>query len=188
MRARARFMTAFSRRTQNKDLFAVPKILPLNDFLHFARCAQMRDLTAGPGCGSAILDAPGIRAPAETRINTRLSPDHDRPKPAVTFMLTRVPAHETWRTSAIICQLTKAVAFGYVDFDKAGAILMTLAAAIVPGAFFELLLCRVRHGLQHPVGGAALEWLFAESTNRYARGSISIQRLPHHWRAINCFP
>jgi hypothetical protein len=92
-------MTAFSHRTQNKDSFAAPKILPLNDFSHFARCAQMRDLTAGPCCGSAILDALCIRALAETRMNTRLSLAHDRPKPAVTFMLTRVSAHESWRAS-----------------------------------------------------------------------------------------
>jgi hypothetical protein len=52
--ARARFMMAFSRRTQNKDSFAAPKILPLNDFLHFARCALLRDLTAGPRWGSAV--------------------------------------------------------------------------------------------------------------------------------------
>jgi hypothetical protein len=94
-----RFVAAVSARTQNKDSFAAPKILPLNDFSHFARCAQMRDLTAGPGCGSAILDAPRIRAPEKTRMNTRLSPDHDRPKSAVTLMLTRVPPHERWRTS-----------------------------------------------------------------------------------------
>jgi hypothetical protein len=37
--ARARFMTAFSHRTQIKDSFAAPKILLLNDFLHFAPCA-----------------------------------------------------------------------------------------------------------------------------------------------------
>jgi hypothetical protein len=87
---------AVSARTQNKDSFAAPKILPLNDFLHFVRCAQMRDLAAGPGCGSAILDAPRIRAPAKTRMNTRLSPDHDRPKPTVTFLLTRVSLYERW--------------------------------------------------------------------------------------------
>jgi hypothetical protein len=92
-------MTTFSRRTQNKDSFAAPKILPLNDFSHFARCAQMRDLTAGPCCGSAILDALGIRALAKIRMNTRLSLAHDRPKSAVTFMLTRVSPHERWRAS-----------------------------------------------------------------------------------------
>jgi hypothetical protein len=97
--ARARFMTAFSRRTQNKDSFAAPKILPLNDFSHFARCALLRDLAAGPGRGSAILNAPRIRALAETRMNTRLSLAHDRPKSAVTFMLTRVSPHERWRAS-----------------------------------------------------------------------------------------
>jgi len=90
---------AISSRTPNKDSFAAPKILLLKDFLHFARCTQMRDLTAGPCCGSAILDAPRIRAPAKTRMNTRLSPDHDRPKPAVTFLLTRVSPYERWRTS-----------------------------------------------------------------------------------------
>jgi hypothetical protein len=42
-------MTAFSRRTQNNDSFAAaPKILPLNDFSHFARCVLVRDLTARP--------------------------------------------------------------------------------------------------------------------------------------------
>jgi hypothetical protein len=94
-----RFVAAVSARTQNKESFAAPKILPLNDFLHFAPCVQLRDLAAGPGCDSAILDAPRIRALAETRMNTRLSTAHDRPKPAVTFMLTRVPVHESWRTS-----------------------------------------------------------------------------------------
>jgi hypothetical protein len=45
---------AISRRTQNKDSFAAPKTLPFNDFLHFAPCALVRDLTAGPRCGSAV--------------------------------------------------------------------------------------------------------------------------------------
>jgi hypothetical protein len=47
-------MTAFSHRTQNKDSLAASKTLPFNDFLHFAPCALVRDLTAGPRCGSAI--------------------------------------------------------------------------------------------------------------------------------------
>ena len=46
----------------SKDLFAAPKILPFNDFLHFGRCALVRDLTAGPRCGSASFNAPRIRA------------------------------------------------------------------------------------------------------------------------------
>ena len=33
---------AISSRTQNKDSFAAPKILPFNDFLHFAPCAFAR--------------------------------------------------------------------------------------------------------------------------------------------------
>jgi hypothetical protein len=45
---------AISSRTQNKDSFAAPKILPFNDFLHFAPCALVRDLTAGPRSGSAV--------------------------------------------------------------------------------------------------------------------------------------
>jgi hypothetical protein len=90
---------AVSARTQNKDSLAAPKILLLNDFLHFAPCACLRDLSVGPRCGSPILDAPRIRALAKTRMNTRFPPAHDRPKPAITFMLTRVSAHESWRTS-----------------------------------------------------------------------------------------
>jgi hypothetical protein len=41
-----------SGRTQKKDSFAAPKTLPFNDFLHFAQCGQLRDLTVGPPCGS----------------------------------------------------------------------------------------------------------------------------------------
>ena len=55
--ARARLMTAFSHRTRNKDSFAASKILLLNRFSHFAQCTLVRDLAAGPCCGSAILNA-----------------------------------------------------------------------------------------------------------------------------------
>jgi hypothetical protein len=48
------FVAAVSARTQNKDSLAAPKILPFNDFLHFAPRALVRDLTAGPRCGSPV--------------------------------------------------------------------------------------------------------------------------------------
>jgi hypothetical protein len=55
-------MTTFSRCTQNKDSFAAPKILPFNDFLHFAQPALVRDLTAGPRYGSPASNSPRVRA------------------------------------------------------------------------------------------------------------------------------
>jgi hypothetical protein len=45
------------------------------------------------------LDAPRVRAPAKTRMNTRFPPVHDRLKSAVTFLLTRVSPYEKWRTA-----------------------------------------------------------------------------------------
>jgi hypothetical protein len=36
--ASARFVAAASGRTHDKDSFAAPKVLPFNDFLHFAQC------------------------------------------------------------------------------------------------------------------------------------------------------
>jgi len=86
----ARFVATVSARTQNKDSLAAPKTLPFNDFSHFAQCARLRDLTAGPRCGSASLRRPRIRALAKTRMNTRFSLADDGPKRAVTFLLTRV--------------------------------------------------------------------------------------------------
>jgi hypothetical protein len=55
-------MTAFSRCTQNKDSFAARKILPFNDFLHFAQCALVRDLTTAPRRGSPSSRSPRVRA------------------------------------------------------------------------------------------------------------------------------
>jgi len=91
-------MTAFSRRTQNKDSFAAPKILPLNDFLHFAPCAFAR-FDRRPALRFGGLNAPRIRAPAETRMNARFPPAHDRPKTRRHVHVDTLPAHETWRTS-----------------------------------------------------------------------------------------
>jgi hypothetical protein len=89
--ARMRSVAAFSDRTHKKDSFAAPKTLPFNDFSHFAQCAYLRDLTAGPRCGSTSLRRPRIRALAKTRMNTRFSLADDGPKRAVTIILTRVP-------------------------------------------------------------------------------------------------
>jgi hypothetical protein len=36
---------AVSGRTQNNDSFAAPKIMSFNEFLHFAQCTQLRDLS-----------------------------------------------------------------------------------------------------------------------------------------------
>jgi hypothetical protein len=86
----ARSVAAVSIRTRDKDSFAAPKTLPFNDFSHFAQCAQLRDLAAGPRCGSTSLRRPSVRALAKTRMNTRFSPADDGPKRAVTIILTRV--------------------------------------------------------------------------------------------------
>jgi hypothetical protein len=86
----ARSVAAISGRTQKKDSLAAPKTLPFNDFSHFAPCAELRDLTAGPHCGSASLYRPRVRALSKTRMNTRFSPADDGPKCAVTIILTRV--------------------------------------------------------------------------------------------------
>jgi hypothetical protein len=80
----------FPARTQKKDSQAAQKSLPFNDFSHFAESAGLRDLTAGPRCGSASLRRPRVRALAKTRMNTRFSPAHDGPKRAVTMILTPI--------------------------------------------------------------------------------------------------
>jgi hypothetical protein len=82
---------AFDARTQKKDSHAAPKTLPFNDFSHFGPCAKLRDLTAGPRCGSVSPSRPRVRALAKTRMNTQFSPAQDGPKRAVTIVLTRVP-------------------------------------------------------------------------------------------------
>jgi hypothetical protein len=81
---------AVSARTQKKDSLAAPKTLPFNDFSHFAQCALVRDLTAGPRCGSTSLRRPRLRALSKTRMNTLFPPADDYPKRAVTFILTRI--------------------------------------------------------------------------------------------------
>jgi hypothetical protein len=86
----AQFVATISACTQNKDSFAAPKTLPFNDFSHFAQCARLRDLTAGPRRGSASLRRPRVRALAKTRMNTRFPPANGGPKRAVTNILTRV--------------------------------------------------------------------------------------------------
>ena len=87
---RTRSVTAVSGRTQKKDSLAAPKSMSFKDFLHFARCGCLRDLTAGLRCGSPSLRLPCIRPLAKTRMNTRFLPAHDGPKRAVTCLLTRV--------------------------------------------------------------------------------------------------
>jgi hypothetical protein len=68
------------------------KIMPGNDFLHFAESALLSDFTPRP---VLPFDLTALTAPtraSETCMNTGFSPAHDRPKRAVTFLLTRVPS------------------------------------------------------------------------------------------------
>jgi hypothetical protein len=81
---------AVSGRTHDKDSSAALKLMPCNDFLHFAQCALLRDLSLRSMLRLDNIALTAHSRTAETRMNTRVSPACDGGNASQHFYLTRM--------------------------------------------------------------------------------------------------